>query len=93
MNVNVENVFSKHVLKAIQSIRNSRQRLDNHTIFGYVTKNFATNAHASLIDTNISILLINNLIKNRPVNKSNFFFLTQTSSDFHYVDCKEKTNI
>ena len=53
MNVNVENVFSEHVLKAIQSIRNSRQRLDNHTIFGYVTKNFATNAHASLIDTNI----------------------------------------
>ena len=93
MNVNIENVFSEHVLKAIQSIINSRQRLDNHTIFGYVTKNFETNADASLIDVNISILLINNLIENRPVNKGDTFFIKQTSSDVHDVDCKEKTNI
>ena len=64
--VNIDNVFSEHVLKAIQSIRKSKLRPDNHTILAYVTKYFATNAGASLIDTTIQILLNNNLIENRP---------------------------
>ena len=45
-NVNIDSVFS--VLKAIQGIRNSKLRQDSHTIFNYVTKNFATNADTLL---------------------------------------------
>ena len=65
---------------------------DNHTIFDYVTKYFATNADASLIDTTIQILLNNNLIENRPTDKGDSFLIKHTSSGFHEVSCKEKTN-
>ena len=91
-NVNIDSVFSEHVSKAIQGIRKSKLRPDNHTILEYVTKHFATNADASLIDTTIQILLNNNLIENRPTNKGNSFFIKHTSSDFHKVSCKEMTN-
>ena len=56
-NFNIDSVFSEYVLKASQGIRNGKLLLDNHTIFEYVTKNFATSADASLIDTTIQILL------------------------------------
>ena len=49
--VSIDSVFSEYVLKAIQG--NSKLRPENHTIFDYVTKNFATNADISLIDTTI----------------------------------------
>ena len=49
-NVNIDSVFSKYVLKAIQGVRKSKLRPDNHTILDYVTKNFATNVDVSLID-------------------------------------------
>ena len=84
-NVNIDNVFSEYVLKAIQGIRNNKLRPDNYTIFDYVIKNFATNADASLIDTTIQILLNNNLIENRPTNKRNSFFIKHTPSDFHEI--------
>ena len=80
--VNIDNVFSKYVLKAFQGIRNSKLRPDNHIISDHVTKNFATNADASLIDTTIQTLLNNNLIENRPTNKGDFFFIKYTSDDF-----------
>ena len=92
-NVNIESVFSEYVLKAIQGIRNSKLRPNNHAIFDYITKTFATNADASLTDTTIQTLLNNNLIENRPTNKDDSFFIKHTSSDFHEVSCKEKTNI
>ena len=88
-NFNVDSVFSEYVLKASQGIRNSKLLLDNHTIFEYVTKNFATSADASLIDTTIQILLT---IENRPTNKGDSFFIKHKSSDFNKVSCKEKTN-
>ena len=96
-NINIDSVFSEYVLKAIQEIAiarnsNSKLRPDNHTIFDYVTKNYATNVDASLIDTTIQILLSNNLIKNRPTNKGDSFFIKHTSCDFNKVICKEKTN-
>ena len=91
-NVNIESVFSEYVLKAIQGIRNSKLRPNNHTTFDYITKTFATNADASLIDTTIQTLLNNNLIENRPTNKGDSFFIKHTFSDFHGVSCKEKTN-
>ena len=91
-NVNIDSVFSEHLLKAIQGIRKSKLRPDNHTILDYVTKHFATNANASLIDTTIQVLLNNNLIENRPTNKVNSFFNKVTSTDFHEVSCMEKTN-
>ena len=91
-NVNVDSDFSEHVLKAIQGIRKTNLRPDKHTIFDYVTKYFATNVDASLIDTTIQILLNNNLIENRSTNKGNSFFIKHTSNDFHEVSCKEKTN-
>ena len=47
---------------------------------------------ASLINTTIEILLNDNLIENRSTDKRDFFFLKHTSSDFHKVSCKEKTN-
>ena len=91
-NVNIDSVFSEHVLKAIQSIRKSKLRPDNDTILDYVTKHFETNGGASLIDTTIQILLKNNLIENRPTNKGNSFFISNTYIDIHEVSCKEKTN-
>ena len=91
-NINIDNVFSKYVLKVIQNMRNSKLRPDNHTIFEYVTKNFATNTDASLIDKTIQTLLNNNVIENRPTNKGDSFFIKQTSRDFHEVRCKEKIN-
>ena len=90
--VNIGSVFSEHVSKAIQGIRKSKLRPANHTILEYVTKHFATNADASLIDATIQILLNHNLIENRPTNKGNSFFINHTSSDFHEVSCMEKTN-
>ena len=94
--VNTDSVFSEYVVKTIQGIRNSKLRPENHeliiTIFDYVTKNFATNAGAFLIDAIIETLLNNNLIENRPTNKSDSFFLKYTMSDFYEVSCKEKTN-
>ena len=92
LNVNIDSVFSEYVSKAIQGIRNGKLRSDNHIIFDYVTKNFATNADASLIDTTSQNLLNNNLFENRPTNKGDSFFIKYTSSDFHEVSCKEKTN-
>ena len=74
-NVNIESVFSEYALKSIQGIRNSKLRQDSHTIFDYVTKNFATNANVSLNDTTIRILLNNNLIENRPTNKGDSFLI------------------
>ena len=50
-NVNIDSVFSEHVLKAIKGIRKSKLRPDNRIILDYVTKHFATNVDASLIDT------------------------------------------
>ena len=91
-NVNTDSVFSEHVLKAIQGIRNSKLLPDNHIIFNYVTKNFGSNADASLIDATIQTLLNKNLIENGPSNKDDSFFIKQTSSDFHEVSCKEETN-
>ena len=91
-NVNIDRVFSEYVLTAIQGIRNSKLRPDNHIIFDYVTKNFTTNADASLIDTTIQTLRNNKLIENRPTNKSDSVFIKHTSSDFNEVSCKEKTN-
>ena len=49
-NVNIYSIFNEYILKAIQLIRNRKLRSDNHTIFDYVAKNFATNADVSLID-------------------------------------------
>ena len=43
-NVNIYSIFNEYILKAIQVIRNRKLRSDNHTIFDYVAKNFATNA-------------------------------------------------
>ena len=92
--VNTDSVFSEYVVKTIQGIRNSKLRPENHeliiTIFDYVTKNFATNAGAFLIDAIIETLLNSNLIENRPTNKSDSFFLKYTMSDFYKVSCKEK---
>ena len=79
-------------MNIIQGIRYSKLRPDNHTIFDYVTKNFATNADASLIDTTIQILLNNKLIENRPTNKGDSIFNKHTSSDFREASSKEKTN-
>ena len=45
----------------------------------------------SLIDTTIQILLSKSLIENRPTNKVDPFFIKHASSDFHEVNCKEKT--
>ena len=89
MLTNIDSVFCEYVLKATQGIRNSKLRPNNHTIFDYVTKNFAD---ASLIDATIQILLKSNLIENRPTNKGDPFFIKHTSSDFHEVSCMEKTN-
>ena len=91
-NVNIDSVFNEHVLKAIQGIRKTKLHPNNHAIFDYVTKYFATNVDASLIDTTVQILLNNNLIENRSTNKGNSFFIKYTSNDFHEVSCKEKTN-
>ena len=91
-NVNIDSVFSEYVLKAIQGIRNRKLHPDNHTIFDYVTKSFAANADASLIDTPAQILLSNNLTENRSTNKGDSFFIKHTSSDFHEVSYKGKTN-
>ena len=91
-NANIDSVFSEYVLKAIQGIRNSKRRPDNHIIFDYVTKIFAANADASLIDTPTQILLSNNLTENRSTNKGDSFFVKHTSSDFHEANYKRKTN-
>ena len=91
-NVNTDSAFSEYVLKAIEGVRNIKLRLDNHKNFHSVTKNFATNADASLIDRNIQTLLNNNLIENKPTNKGDSFFIKHTSRNFHEVTCKEKTN-
>ena len=91
-NANIDSVFSEYVLKAIQVIRNSKLRPDNHIIFDYVTKSFAANADASLIDTPAQILLSNNLTENRSTNKGDSFFVKHTSSDFHEANYKRKTN-
>ena len=91
-NVNIDNVFSEYVLKAIQGINIiSKLRPDNHIIFYYVVKNFATDVDTSLIDATIQILLSKSLIENRPTNKVDPFFIKHASSDFHEVNCKEKT--
>ena len=47
---------------------------------------------ASLIDTPAQILLSSNLTENRSTNKGDSFFITHTSSDFHEVSYKGKTN-
>ena len=49
-NVNIDNFLSEYALKAIQGFRNSKLPPDNHTIFDYVNKKFATNAEAFLIE-------------------------------------------
>ena len=72
-NVNIDSVFSEYLLKAIQGIKNSKLRPDNHTIFDYATKDFATNANT--LNKTIQILLNNNLIENRPTNKGDSFFI------------------
>ena len=51
-----------------------------------------TNAEASLIGTTTQILLNNNLIENIRTDKGDSFFIKHTSSDFHEICCKEKTN-
>lgn len=70
MNVNIDQFVSEYVLKVIQGTGNRKLRPDNHTIFDYVTKYFATNADVSLIDITIQILLNNNLTENRLRNKN-----------------------
>ena len=47
---------------------------------------------SSLIDTPAQILLSNNLTENRSTNKGDSFFIKHTSSDFHEVSYKGKTN-
>ena len=84
-NVNTDSVFSEHVLKAIQSTRNSKLLPEYHIIFDYVTKNFGTNADASLIYATIQALLNKSLTENGPTNKDDSFFIKHTSSDFHEV--------
>ena len=88
---NIDSVFSEYVLKAIQVTRNSILHPDNHTIFDCVTKNFASNTDAFLIDTIIQTLLNNNLLENRPANLDDSFFINHTSRDFHEVNCKTQT--
>ena len=44
------------------------------------------------MDTTIQTLLNNNLIENRPTNKVDSVFIKHISSDFHEVNCTEKTN-
>ena len=91
-NVNTDSVFSEYLLKATQDIRNSKLLPNNHIIFDYVTKNFGTNAEASLIDATIQTLLNKNLIENGHTNKDYSFFIKHISSDFHKVSCKTETN-
>ena len=45
-----------------------------------------------LLSIQLQILLNHNLTENRPTNKGNSLFIKHTSSDFHEVSCKEKTN-
>ena len=89
-NVNVDNVFSEHVLKAIQDIRNNKLRPDSHTIFDYVTKHLATNP-GPLFRHNYS-----DFTKQMKIDlpeKATPSYFKHPSSDFHEVNCKEKISI